>query len=170
MKRRKTQMPMRLRATAAVAAVAALGLLSAGCSSSSGSSSSGSSAATTNTPIKIGVIVPENTQIYNAPDIVAAMRAAAYAENKAGGLDGGKIVVDFLQRGGQSQPGHGLRLPVGLRWRDRHRLHTERLGSGTQIDAILQSAGILQLIAIAAWRPRPSGRGGHAASLPRKCQ
>jgi len=58
------------------------------------------------------------------------MRAAAYAENKAGGLDGGKIVVDFLQRGGQSQPGHGLRLPVGLRWRDRHRLHTERLGQG----------------------------------------
>ena len=48
-----------------------------------GSSGSGSSAATSNAPIKVGVIVPENTQIYNAPDIVAAMQAAAYAENKA---------------------------------------------------------------------------------------
>src|SRR5438132_10914648 len=80
-----------LAAVAAVAAVAALTLLSAAC----GDSSSGSAAAAPKSPIKVGVIVPENTQIYNAPDIVTAMRAAAYAENKAGGLDGRKVVVDF---------------------------------------------------------------------------
>src|SRR5258708_5331164 len=91
-------MPNRLRAptaVAAVAAVAALGLLTAGCAGSSGSSAATSNAVTSNAPIKVGVIVPENTQIYNTPDIVAAVRAAAYAENQAGGLGGRKVVVDF---------------------------------------------------------------------------
>ena len=90
-------MPTRFQATAAMAAVAALALLGAGCGSSGsgGSSSSGSSAAAPAAPVKIGVIVPENTQIYNAPDVVAAVRAAAYAENKSGGLDGHQVVVDY---------------------------------------------------------------------------
>ena len=139
-------MPMRLRATAAVAAVAALGLLSAGCSSSSGSSSSGSSAATSNAPIKIGVIVPENTQIYNAPDIVAAMQAAAYAENKAGGLNGRKIVVDFCNE--QANPNQATAcarqmVSDGVVATD-YTLSVS--GSGAQIDSILQSAGIPQLM------------------------
>ncbi len=59
--------------------------LGAGCGSSSSST-----AATSNAPIKVGVIVPENTQIYNAPDIVAAMRAAAYAETRSAAWTGAR--------------------------------------------------------------------------------
>jgi ABC-type branched-subunit amino acid transport system substrate-binding protein len=135
-------MPKRFQATAATAAVAALALLGAGC----GSSSSGSSAAASAAPIKIGVIVPENTQIYNAPDIVAAVQAAAYAENKSGGLDGHQVVVDYCNE--QANPNQATAcarqmVSDGVVATD-YTLSVS--GAGAQIDAILQSAGIPQLM------------------------
>jgi len=60
---------------------------SAGC----GSTASASSIA----PIKIGVIEPENTSYYNAPDELAAARAAVRAVDAAGGIKGRRIEVDF---------------------------------------------------------------------------
>jgi ABC-type branched-subunit amino acid transport system substrate-binding protein len=126
----------------AVAAVAALSLLSAGC----GGASSGSGTSASKAPIKIGVIVPENTQIYNAPDIVTAMRAAAYAENKAGGLNGRKIVVDFCnEEANPNQATACARQMVsdGVVATD-YTLSVSQ--AGPQIDAILQAAGIPQVM------------------------
>jgi len=136
-------MPMRPRSLVpAVAAAAALILLCVGC----GGGSSSSSTATSTAPIKIGVIVPENTQIYNTPDIVAAVRAAAYAENKAGGLDGRKIVVDYCnEEANPNQATACARQMVsdGVVATD-YTLSVS--GAGAQIDAILQAAGIPQLM------------------------
>src|SRR5208282_5677208 len=146
MKRGKSQMPMRLRGLGAVVAgVAALSLLGAGCSSSSSGSGSSSSSASA-APIKVGVIVPENTQIYNVPDVVAAMRAAAYAENKAGGLNGRKVVVDFCNE--EANPNQATAcarqmISDGVVATD-YTLSVAQ--AGPQIDAILQAAGIPQLM------------------------
>jgi ABC-type branched-subunit amino acid transport system substrate-binding protein len=89
------------------AALCVLAIATAACSSSSSTTStsaaaSGSSsspaatgAAATGTSIKIGVIEPTNTSIYNAGDEVAAVRAAVLAVNAAGGINGHKLVVDY---------------------------------------------------------------------------
>jgi branched-chain amino acid transport system substrate-binding protein len=87
------------------AAVCVLADTSAACSSSSSTTSSpattsGSSPATTGAAatgsvIKIGVIEPTNTAIYNAGDEVAAVRAAALGVNAAGGINGHRVVVDY---------------------------------------------------------------------------
>jgi ABC-type branched-subunit amino acid transport system substrate-binding protein len=61
----------------------------------SGSGAAGTAAAATGTPIKIGVIEPTNTSIYNAGDEVAAVRAAALGINAGGGINGHKVVVDY---------------------------------------------------------------------------
>ena len=94
---------------AAGAAMCALAITAAACSSSSspssgstsstapGSTSSAAStgSATTGSAIKIGVIEPTNTSIYNAGDEVAAVRAAATGINAQGGINGHKVVVDY---------------------------------------------------------------------------
>ena len=88
----------------------------------------------------------EKTRSYNAPNIVAAMRAAAYAENKAGGLNGRKIVVDFCnEQANPNQAAACARQMVsdGVVATD-YTLSVS--GSGAQIDSILQSAGIPQLM------------------------
>jgi ABC-type branched-subunit amino acid transport system substrate-binding protein len=126
----------------APAAVAALSLMIAGC----GSGSSGSSDQASKAPVKIGVIVPENTQIYNTPDIVAAVRAAAYAENKAGGLDGHKVVVDYCNE--QANPNQATAcarqmVSDGVVATD-YTLSVSQ--AGPQIGAILAGAGIPQLM------------------------
>ena len=94
---------------AAGAAMCALAITAAACSSSSSSSSGSTSStasgstssaastgsATTGSAIKIGVIEPTNTAIYNAGDEVAAVRAAAAGVNAQGGISGHKVVVDY---------------------------------------------------------------------------
>lgn len=99
---------------AAGAALCALAVGVAACSSAGGSTSSpaastgtsasastaaagGTSTASTATgsPIKLGVIEPTNTAIYNAGDELAAVRAAALAVNAAGGINGHQAVVDY---------------------------------------------------------------------------
>jgi len=91
---------------AAGAALCVLAITVAACSSSGSSTSSpastgasaspaGAVSTATGSPIKIGVIQPTNTAIYNAGDEVAAVRAAALAVNAAGGINGHKVVVDY---------------------------------------------------------------------------
>jgi branched-chain amino acid transport system substrate-binding protein len=89
------------------AAMCVLAITAAACGSSSSSTSiptstSGSDsspattgAAATGTAIKIGVIEPTNTSIYNAGDEVAAVRAAALGVNAEGGINGHKVIVDY---------------------------------------------------------------------------
>jgi ABC-type branched-subunit amino acid transport system substrate-binding protein len=101
------QLPIRRR----LPAIAAAGILlvASACSSSShkttsattaaagatGTTAPSSPAAANGTPIKIGVIEPTNTSIYNAGDEVAAVRAAALGVNSQGGVNGHKIDVDY---------------------------------------------------------------------------
>jgi ABC-type branched-subunit amino acid transport system substrate-binding protein len=94
---------------AAVGAALALAVVGGACSSSnhaagSQSTTSGSSSASTastsnssssGAPIKLGVIEPTNTAIYNAGDEVAAVRAAVLGINSQGGINGHKVVVDY---------------------------------------------------------------------------
>lgn len=69
----------------------------AGSSATTGGSatSAPSSAAAHTSPIKIGVIEPTNTSIYNAGDEVAAVRAAALGIDAQGGINGRKVAVDY---------------------------------------------------------------------------
>jgi ABC-type branched-subunit amino acid transport system substrate-binding protein len=69
----------------------------AGSSATTGGSatSAPSSAAADTSPIKIGVIEPTNTSIYNAGDEVAAVRAAALGIDAQGGINGRKVAVDY---------------------------------------------------------------------------
>jgi branched-chain amino acid transport system substrate-binding protein len=94
--------PKRQKLAAGVA-LCALAIVATACSSSSSTSSAtGSSSGTASTgsaptgsAIKIGVIEPTNTAIYNAGDEVAAVRAAAAGINAQGGINGHKVVVDY---------------------------------------------------------------------------
>jgi ABC-type branched-subunit amino acid transport system substrate-binding protein len=94
------------RSTLVVAAcLSALAITTGACSSThtagssattGGSATSAPSTASANTtPIKIGVIEPTNTSIYNAGDEVAAVRAAALGINSQGGINGRKVAVDY---------------------------------------------------------------------------
>jgi branched-chain amino acid transport system substrate-binding protein len=86
------------------AAVCAFAITATACSSSSTTTSSttGSNSSTANTgtaptgsAIKVGVIEPTNTSIYNAADELAAVRAAVAGVNAQGGINGHKVVVDY---------------------------------------------------------------------------
>lgn len=76
-----------------VASLAAIALTAglAACSSSSNSGSGSGSGA----PIKVGVILPENTSIFNTPYQVAAIAAAIQQLNASGGVSGHKLVLDY---------------------------------------------------------------------------
>ena len=92
---------------ALAATMCVLAITAAACSSSSQTTSTSTSsspaatgaaatgAAATGTAIKIGVILPTNTSIYNAGDELAAVRAATLGINAEGGINGHKVVVDY---------------------------------------------------------------------------
>jgi len=87
-----------------VALAAGVGLVLAGmaaCSSSGGSGSASSSgtapagAAPTGSTLKIGIIAPEGTAVFNLNESVASAHAAVDALNARGGLAGHKVELDY---------------------------------------------------------------------------
>jgi ABC-type branched-subunit amino acid transport system substrate-binding protein len=127
------------------AASAALVVLTA-CSSSSTSGSASSGSGTASGPsIKIGVIEPVDTSVYNTPDAVAAIKAAAYAQNQAGGINGHKIEIDFCNEAADPNKATTCARKM-VSDKVVATVYTLSIsGAGVQIADILKAAGIPQI-------------------------
>lgn len=78
-------------AVAAGALLAILSITAAGCSSSSASSAASADQGPAGSVVKLGIIAPEGTAVFNMPESVASAEAGVNALNAHGGLGGHKV-------------------------------------------------------------------------------